>query len=257
MAGSNTPIARIRPLFTGSLTCGDANFLMAGLTGAITLPIPSYLIEHQSGSLALFDTGLHPDLRSGPEALGKNRNLFAVERFGDDDTVGARVAAAGADPGAVERVIFSHLHFDHCGGTKELPNARLLCQESEWKAGHHPKLVDADVYTPAFFDIGHDVELLDGRLDVFGDGSVVVIPTPGHTIGHQSLQVQTADGPVVLCADACYFRQALETLTLPGFGYDLDQQRASMQVLGQLGRAGATLWFGHDAEQFAALPEVV
>jgi glyoxylase-like metal-dependent hydrolase (beta-lactamase superfamily II) len=163
----------------------------------------------------------------------------------------------GVDPAAINKIVFSHLHFDHCGGTLELPNARIVVQGAEWAAGHKEKLIANDVYNPNDFDLGHDVEQIDGRHDVFGDGSVVCVPTPGHTAGHQSLQLRTAQGDVVLCGDACYFRKALETLTTPAFGFDLERQQASMKLLAELERSGANLWFGHDVEQWESLPAVL
>jgi glyoxylase-like metal-dependent hydrolase (beta-lactamase superfamily II) len=246
---------RVRPFACGWLTCTDAGFLMQGLSGEIRLPIPSYLIEHPNGQLALFDTGLHPDLRRSTERLGSSAGIFRVH-YQAGESVGERLAAMGVDPAAVDKVIFSHLHFDHCGGTLELPNARLVVQAEEWAAGHKEKLIAHDVYNPADFDLGHDVEQVDGRHDVFNDGSVVTVPTPGHTAGHQSLQLRTAEGDLVLCGDACYFRQALESLTTPGFGFDLERQRGSMKLLAELERAGARLWFGHDVDQWETLPVV-
>lgn len=240
---------RLHPFTCGWLTCADASFLMTGLEGELRLPVPSYLVEHPSGQLAVFDAGLHPELRRSTERLRSNNDRFRVH-FGEGESLGERVASLGARPADVGTLILSHLHFDHCGGTLELPNARLLVQGDEWVAGHKPKLIEFDVYDPADFDLGHDVEQLDGRHDVFGDGSVVCLPTPGHTIGHQSLQLRTEGGDVVLCADACYFRAALEQLATPSFGFDLDCQLDSMRLLASLEQAGAKLWFGHDAGQW-------
>ena len=106
----------------------------------------------------------------------------------------------------------SHLHFDHCGGHVEVPNARLLVQRPEWEAGHNARLIEFGVYDPADFDIGHDVELLEGEHDIFGDGTLRVVVTPGHTSGHQSLVVE---GETILVGDACYCRLALDLDALP------------------------------------------
>jgi glyoxylase-like metal-dependent hydrolase (beta-lactamase superfamily II) len=247
---------RVRPFACGWLTAKDAGFLMKGLTGDIRLPIPSYLVEHPSGQLALFDTGLHPDLRTSTDRLRSSADIFKVH-YQEGESVGERLRAMCVDPASINKIVFSHLHFDHCGGTLELPNARIVVQAAEWAAGHKEKLIANDVYNPNDFDLGHDVEEIDGRHDVFGDGSVVCVPTPGHTAGHQSLQLRTAQGDVVLCGDACYFRKALETLTTPAFGFDLERQQASMKLLAELERSGANLWFGHDVEQWESLPAVV
>ncbi len=247
------PRVRLHPLETGWLTATNAAFILEGLTGELRLPIPSYLIEHPSGRLATFDAGLHPELRTSTARLGANSAMFRVH-FGEGESLGERLTAAGFDPAAVEFGVLSHLHFDHVGGVLELPNAALVVQGREWAAGHHPKLVERDVYHPADFDLGHTVIEPEGEHDIFGDGSVLCIPTPGHTAGHQSLRVQTEAGEVLLCGDACYLRHALDADLVPAFGFDLDLQRRSMAVLRGLEAAGATLVFGHDAEQWQQRP---
>lgn len=235
------------------LLCGhletDLAAMLPGVTGRVKLPIPAYVIEHTAGTL-VFDTGLHADLVDSQDKLGRNAADFTAD-LGPGHDLAGRLAQAGIDGAAVEVMANSHFHFDHVGGNAVLPNARLLVQAAEWKAGHHPKLIEYDVYDPADFDCGQDVHQLDGEHDVFGDGTVVLIPTPGHTAGHQSLRVETASGPVVLTADACYFRRSLDELAPPTFGYDLDTQRASMRLLAEMEAAGATLVFGHDPDQWA------
>lgn len=247
------PTVRVHPLECGWLTATNAAFILEGLSGELRLPIPSYAIEHPSGRLAVFDAGLHPELRTSTARLGSSAALFRVE-FGAGESLGERLSAAGFDPTAVEFGVLSHLHFDHVGGVLELPNATLVVQGREWAAGHHPKLVERDVYNPADFDLGHGLVEPDGEHDLFGDGSVVCVPTPGHTAGHQSLRVQTESGEVVLCGDACYLRHALEEDRVPAFGFDLDMQRRSMGLLRQFEAAGATLVFGHDADQWSQRP---
>lgn len=97
-------------------------------------------------------------------------------------------------------------------------------------------------------DLGHDVLLLDGERDVFGDGSVVCVPTPGHTPGHQSLRIALDAGPIVLAADACYLRRSLEALHLPPIVDDRERMLESLE------RAGARIVYGHDPEHWAAMP---
>ena len=146
------------------------------------------------------------------------------------------------------------MHFDHCGGTALIPNARIVVQRAEWDSAHHPKLIEHEVYNPADFDLGHDVLKIDGNHDVFGDGSVTCIPTPGHTAGHQSLRVNLASGPVVLTGDCVYWEEVLEGMLLPPFGFDHDLQLASMGELKRLrDDDGCRLLYGHDAAQWASL----
>ena len=159
----------------------------------------------------LFDTGLHPDLRHDPHArLGFLADVFGTE-LGDGDVVGARLAAHGVAADRLRHVVLSHLHFDHAGGLASLPNARVIVQRRDWEAGHDPDLAGALGFATQDFDHGHDVLLVDGEHDLFGDGRVVCLPTHGHTPGHQSLRVRLDGGDVVLTADACYLKRTLET----------------------------------------------
>ena len=108
---------------------------------------------------------------------------------------------------------------------------------------------------PEDYDLGHDLQLIDGEHDVFGDGSVLCMPTFGHTPGHQSLRVALDTGEAILTADACYMRRALQNLHLPPFAHDREQAKDSLRRLAELERRGARLLFGHDPELWAALPQ--
>lgn len=242
--------ARLVPLELGRL---DADLSeLTGEPGRATLPVPSWLIEHPAG-VVMFDTGMHRDLQQSTDRL---RGLFSstVVDFPDGEELPARLAAAGYHPNDVDLAIISHLHFDHAGGAADLPDARLVVQRPEWEAGHHPKLVDVGMYDPDDFDIGHDVQLIDGTYDVFGDGTIVCIPTAGHTKGHQALRVELASGPVVLTADCIYFERMLDEMRVPEFAFDRDLQLQAMRQLRAMRDDGCRLLFGHDLEQFRSLP---
>ncbi len=216
------------------------------------LPVPAWLIRH-GDELALFDCGMHAELTT-PGPAREVIELFFELGLTADDLVGARLTAAGIDPADIGIVVLSHLHFDHVGGLAQLPNARLLVQRNEWAAGFDPDLAAANTLNPTDFDLGHDVVQLDGEHDVFGDGRVTCIPTPGHTPGHQSLRVRLADREVVLCADCAYFAETLDGGALPPIGHDHTEQAASIERLRGLRAAGATLIPGHDAAVMATLP---
>lgn len=111
-------------------------------------------------------------------------------------------------------------------------------------------------FDPRHYDLGHELEMIDGEHDLFGDGSVVCIPTHGHSPGHQSLRVRLPGGDVVLSADACYLRQTLERSQLPGgVIHDREQMLASLEKLRKLQRAGARIFYGHDPEFWAGVPQ--
>jgi len=246
---------RVRALTCGWLDSPLGAFL-DGEHGRLRAPVPAFLIEHPHGRL-LFDAGLHPDAGRDPEGrLGAPAAAVYRVELGDDEHVGARLAAVGVDPADVDVLVVSHLHFDHMGGAALLPNARLLVQEPEWDAGRDADLCARNYYRAMDYDLGHAVETVRGEHDVFGDGRVTCVPTYGHTPGHQSLRVRLDDGrEVVLAADACYLRRTLETLHLPPIVFDRDAMLASLGRLRALRAAGAAIVFGHDPEAWRQVPQ--
>lgn len=243
-----------------ALTCGwlssDLGLILAGESGRVRLPIPCYVIDHPDG-IVLFDSGLHVETQRDPLArLGALvAGLFTVE-FQPGEEIAARLAALDIDASAVRYLINSHLHFDHTGGNAQVPNARLLVQRREWEAG-----ADADLSARLAFDrrdyaLGHDLRLLDGEHDLFGDGRVVCVPTYGHTPGHQSLRLRLDDGAtIVLAGDACYLRRTLEHLHLPRYVYDREGMLEVLQRFRAWETQGARIFYGHDAEFWAGVPQ--
>ena len=240
-----------------AFTCGwlgaPLGLFLDGEHGRVRIPVPAFLIEHPKG-LVLFDTGLHPDVQRDARArLGPIADVFPAE-FAPGEEVAGRLAALGVGVGRVDYAILSHLHFDHAGGLATVPNARVVVQRREWEAGHDVDLAARLHFAREDFDHGHDLLLVDGEHDLFGDSRVVCLPTHGHTPGHQSLRVRLDGGEVVLTADACYLRRTLETEHLPPQPWDRDGMIASLRRLRAMGEAGARVVVGHDPEAWAAVP---
>jgi len=242
-----------------ALTCGhltgELGHLMQGGEGRIRLPIPAYLIEHPKGT-ALFDTGMHPDCQHDPAArLGPRlAGLFEFD-YRPGEEISARLAALDRDPAKIDLIINSHFHFDHVGGNALIPSATLLVQQREWDAGMDPDSAAKRGFNPRDFDLGHTLRLVDGEHDVFGDGSVVCLPTYGHTPGHQSLKLRLAGGDIVLAADSCYFCRTLRERRLPRFAYDHQAMLTSLDRLAALEAAGARIFFGHDPDFWQSVPQ--
>ncbi len=236
--------------------CGQFHSPAAGmgLTGdRVAVPIPFYVIERDEG-VTLFDAGLPAGM------CDRNDSYLAALQAEDLDvtmspetTVTACLERLDIDPAKVRQVVLSHLHFDHAGGLKELPNATLVVQRREWEAGFEREVANHYGLRKRYFDLGHQVQLIDGEHDLFGDGSAVCIPSFGHTPGHQSLRVRGPQGDHILIADACYNAQTVENRRFPEFS---DAAAMNRSIDGLLARreAGTVMVFGHDADQWGETP---
>src|SRR5262249_38317459 len=160
---------------------------------------------------------MHPELRTNAKGRLGDRmtGIFDFSGYGPHDDIKSRLESVDRDPGKIDYIITSHLHFDHVGGNELVPNATVIVQRREWQVGQSDESETKFGFYKADFDHGHTVKQLDGEYDVFGDGSVICLPTYGHTPGHQSLRVRTENGEVVLTGDACYFCRTLKERRMP------------------------------------------
>ena len=243
---------RVHALSCGSLEFDRSLFFPADAPGVrMLIPVSSFLVVHPKGKL-LFDTGMHCDALTDPVArLGKRISSVFNLRSRDGEDILSQLAALGLRPDDIRYVVNSHFHFDHCGCNGSFPRAQFLVQRAELAAARaEPKRYDTKDW-----DLPLEYRDIDGEHDVFGDGSAVLLPTPGHTPGHQSLWIRAGARKLVLTGDACYTREHLEKTILPTNTYDAAQMTASMDKLRLLrDRQGAMLLYGHDPEQWNALP---
>jgi N-acyl homoserine lactone hydrolase len=209
-----------------------------------------YLVEHPDGRV-LFDTGLHPQIaidlagRVGEAAAA----AFPIEMNDDGDVV-SQLFKLRLAPGDVDAVIQSHLHFDHAGGLQFVKHAEVYVQSAELAAARQPPVYQQDLYNPDDFE--HDLKwkLLDGHFDVFGDGKLQTIPTPGHTRGHQSLYIEFENRkPLVLMGDATYSLAKMRQRRLPAVVWSPDEMVASWERLEEIEReTGAELRCTHERD---------
>ena len=221
-----------------------------------TVPVTSFLVSHPSGKL-LFDTGVHCQARLDPLArLGAERmKRLAVKSQAGDDVV-PQLATLGLTPDDIRFVANSHLHFDHCGGNEFFPRATFLVQRPELESARRPGFVPSYRPSPLDFDHPLDYRMIEGEHDVFGDGSVILFPTYGHTPGHQSLRVRAGkQGQIVCASDACYTRENMDRDVLPNILWNPSVMFESLKALRKLrDQAGATMFYGHDPAQWQATP---
>ncbi|WP_293372821.1 N-acyl homoserine lactonase family protein [Phenylobacterium sp.] len=234
--------------------CGQFHSTAAGMgmkggDRRIAAPVPFYVIEHADG-VALFDCGLHTDLADAEDPYRQVLQSQGEDvTFAADETVTAHLERLDIDPARVRYVVLSHLHFDHSGGLHQIPNATLVVQRREWEAGFDRDIAARYFLRRRYFDLGHEVQLVDGEHDLFGDGSAVCIPSFGHTPGHQSLRVRNAQGDHILVADACYNGEVVETRAFPSFA-KAEAMNASLDRLLAMREPDTTLIFGHDPDQW-------
>ena len=172
-----------------------------------------------------------------------------------------QLAKIDVKPEQIKFVGISHYHADHTGQVASFPKATLLIGAKEWDAISSPKPPEGANFKPFESWIKGDskVEPVALDKDVFGDGSVIMLRTPGHTPGHSSLLVKLAEkGPIILSGDAAHFRENLDTDGVPAFNFDRAQTIASIERLKKIAaNLKGQIIIQHDArdvDKLAAFP---
>lgn len=249
MTGSTVPATALRML---TLPCGGEYTLKSlfdpwspDCGEEMFLPYTFWAIEHERGWV-LIDCGCHPDLGRAPELrLGPQAEMSDV-RVGPDDDVVSRLASIGVDVGAVTDVIATHLHYDHCGGLELLPDATVHVQAAELEFAANPPVYQQPAYVSADWEGVTRWAVHDGEHDLFGDASIVLVPTPGHTPGHMSVIAQLPDSTVICVVDAAYHPGKMADRRLPGYLWNPDAIVASWERLEQIqAETGGTYVFSH------------
>jgi len=203
-----------------------------------------YLIRDAKG-LLLWDTGIPDAVAAMPDGMVVANGAITQRRA---KTLAAQLVEIGVKPADIAYVAVSHTHGDHVGNLALFPSSTILIQgaEYEWAMTQPVK--------PAFA-AAQPIEKLTGDRDVFGDGSVMILSTPGHTPGHQSLLVVLAkSGPVLLSGDAVHLRDNWENRRVPSMNTNREQTLASMQrIASVMETRKAQLWINHDKAQSAQL----
>jgi N-acyl homoserine lactone hydrolase len=247
-------VERIYVLYSGEARVDDRSIYSPGVHVGehVSLSCNAYLIKRADG-WTIWDAGMEDSLAALPDGRIIAHDIRGIAKR----TIAGQLEEIGVAPKDVGTILLSHAHFDHVGNVRLFPQARWVAQKAERDAmfGQNP---DRFGFLPHLYETlrSNPTEVVEGDHDVFGDGSVRLISTPGHTPGHSSLLVRLPKtGPVILSGDVAHFEESFERRYVPKFNSDPVQSKAAMEkVEALMRREGAKLWINHDAAQMAALP---
>lgn len=235
-------VDRLYILNCGEGIAGDISRWSPGVDVGKSVPMSDncYLMHHGQDWL-LWDTGVTDAVAAMPNGQAPS-DPRAIHWY-KPRTLAVELDAVGVKPSDIKYLAISHTHPDHIGNVEMFPGALLLVQKAEYE---WPNPLGVGRFKPE-----HPVKKLEGDYDIFGDGSAIIISTPGHTPGHQSLLVKLQKtGAIVLSGDAIHFRSNWDNRRVPSINFDKDKTLASMQRLAEvLEKEKAQLWINHDKAQ--------
>jgi len=228
----------------------EKGFMTAGyeMGKIVVCPVQAYVVIHPKGNL-LLDTGMHIDCIDKPEERwGDVAKVFVpVMKKGQD--IVSQLAKIGMKPDDINILTNSHLHLDHAGGNGLFPKAKCLVQRNEIRSAYYPEIFERGAYIRKDFDYPANFVEIDGDYDVFGDGKVQLIFTPGHSQGHQSLQVDLKNsGRVVFTGDACDMRDNIDLPVLLGFTWNPVLAMKNIMRFRDMEQRGVKILVSHDPD---------
>ena len=237
----------------------------------VEIPIAAFLVEHPRAGPLLIDTGFHAAAAiDSPQALGRLGGLlFKDVRMDSSEAVPAQLRARDVEPESVGTVVMTHMHPAHASGIAQFPHATFVVGAEEWSAARRGRELDG--YLKRQYDHAFDYRLVDfegsgtdsfatfGRaLDLFGDGSVMLVSTPGHSDGHLSVVLRMPGREALIAGDAMYTMRTLRESHLPYKMADEHRFRRSLREI-QLyveQTPDALIVPGHDMELWRTLQPV-
>ncbi|MEO8091272.1 MAG: N-acyl homoserine lactonase family protein [bacterium] len=234
------------------------------------VPCPAFLVRHPTYGPFVVDTGLHSSVSAKPAAnLGRAVSWISRPRLEPGRDLPTQLRERGVDSRALKLVVMTHLHVDHSSGMAEFPRATFVLSEDEWIAATTDSRPIMRSYRPEHYDYVFDYRTVGYRdgvesysafgrtFDLFGDGSVRLASTPGHSAGHQCVICRLANRDLVIAGDAVYTLGQLEDKPGPARPFDPHTFRRSLQELRLFSRQypQAVIIPSHDPDLWATLDE--
>ncbi len=223
--------------------------------GGVEVPVPFFLIRHPEGDVVVDGGNPLAVARDAHAHWGALADQFRV-RMTEEQHCVAQLRQLGIAPQSVRHVVQTHLHIDHTGALGHFSDATVIVHARELDAARTAEPPHAHGYVRNDFErAGLGWRVAEGDLDLFGDGTIRVLQTPGHSAGHMSLMLELGEtGPVLLTADAVDDlsqwdeRRPLRVLC------SRDDAKRSLERLHDLARETEPLVvFGHDPDNWSRL----
>lgn len=237
-------------LYAGDIICRDVSQLNDGFTdtGEIELANPIFLIQHHKGWL-LWDAGLSDELVHQPGGI--EAWIFHLRM---KKTVLEQLNEIGVKPDDIQYFAFSHIHNDHTGNANYFKSAKLIMQEKEYDVAFNKEKKPFNYNDYKELETSEAIKL-NGDYDLFGDGTVRFIATPGHTAGHQSLLLKLEEtGYILISGDISYYDKNYRQKGIPTFNINKEESLSSIEKVKKLVEEyDAQLWIQHDKARFETL----
>src|SRR5262249_38794261 len=232
----------------GSMDPANYSLKADEIKGSLDFITPCYLVVHPRGTL-MWDVGQIPDASFPADGSTAKQGVFTSTK-----KLLPQLAAVGYKPSDITYLAMSHYHSDHTANANAFAGSTWIVQEAEKNAmftNSGPQRTTPENY--AKLKDAKTIVVPNGDRDVFGDGTVVIKFTPGHTPGHQSLFLKFAKtGPVVLAGDLYHYVEERTLDRVPTFDADRDLTRKSRKALEDFVKQNkAQLWIQHDSALYA------
>ncbi len=228
----------------GVLTPADAKSFGFDKVSELRMSVPCFLVAHPKGTM-MWDVGVAPDSDFKADGAPVHQGMILVTK-----PLKPQLEAIGYEPADIKYIAFSHYHIDHTANANMFAGSTWLVSQAERDImfSDKPAPVRAEKNYSALKDSKTTILPAAADYDVFGDGTVIIKQTPGHTPGHQVLFLKLPKtGPVLVAGDLYHYNEERFTDHVPSFEYNKEQSLASRAKIEEfLKTSGAQLWIEHD-----------